>query len=64
MEIYHDFYGCHARIQVSKSGAARLTVRGKDGKLFHAKNYKTRTGAIRAMGRLSDGWTRIPATKP
>ena len=59
MELYKDFYGCHACIRKAKSGGARLTVRSPVGKIIYAKDYKTYRGAKIAMGRLSDGWTRI-----
>ena len=58
MELYRDFYGCHACIRTMKNGSARLTVRTAGGKLIHSKNYATRRGARIAMGRLSDGWTK------
>lgn len=58
MEIYHDFYGCQACIRVLKSGEVRLTVRSGTGRLICTRDYTTRSGAIRAMGRLSDGWAK------
>ncbi len=58
MELYRDFYGCHACIRNYRNGSARLTVRSPDGKLIHAKDYNTRKGARIAMGRLSSGWTK------
>ena len=58
LEIYHDFYGCHATIRTAKSGASRLTVRTGAGKLIKAKDYTSRDGALRAMRRLSDCWTK------
>ena len=62
LKIYHDFYGGQAAIRTFRSGAARLTVRTANGKLTHAKNYKTERGARIAMGRLSDGWYPVGAT--
>ncbi len=63
LNLYHDFYGNTAAIRVAKSGGARLTVRGRNGGLIHAKDYKTERGAKVAMGRLSDGWHPAGATK-
>ncbi len=56
MKIYHDFYGCVATIRTAKSGGVCLTVRGRNGRLIHTKNYRTERGAKIAMARLSDGW--------
>lgn len=61
--MYHDFYGNLATIRVAKSGAARLTIRRRTGGLIHAKDYKTERGARTAMGRMSDGWCPVPASK-
>lgn len=63
MKIYHDSYGSLATIRTAKSGGARLTVRNKNGALFHAKDYKTERGAKIAMARLSDGWQPVGATQ-
>ena len=63
LNIYHDFYGNQAAIRTAKSGGARLTIRGSGAKLIYAKTYKTRRGARIAMGRLSDGWYPVGATK-
>lgn len=59
MELYRDFYGCHACIRRMKDGSARLTVRTGSGKIIHAKNYSTYRGAKIAMGHLSEAWERI-----
>lgn len=58
MEVYRDFYGCHASIKNSHDGSAQLTVRTSAGKLIHTKRYSTYRGAKIAMGRLSDGWVK------
>lgn len=63
MKIYHDFYGCVATIRTTKSGGARLTVRNRNGALFHAKDYKTERGAKIAMSRLSEGWRPVGDTQ-
>lgn len=63
MTMFRDFYGGHACIRTAKSGAARLTVRTPQGKLIHAKTYKTERGARIAMGRLSDGWYPVSGSK-
>lgn len=63
MQIYHDFYGCVACIRTYKNGSARLTVRNRNGSLFHAKDYKTERGAKIAMGRLSEGWHQVGASQ-
>lgn len=56
VKMYHDFYGAHACIRTYKDGSARLTIRIGNGKLVHAKNYKTERGARIAMGKLGDCW--------
>ena len=58
MEIYKDFYGCHACIRKYNNGSTRLTIRNSSGKLCFAKNYATYRGAKIAMGRYSDSWYR------
>ena len=58
LELYRDFYGCHAAIRTYRNGSARLTVRTPGGKIIHAKDCATRKGARIAMGRLSDCWTQ------
>lgn len=58
LELYRDFYGCHAALRTYANGSARLTVRTPGGKLIHARNYKTRKGARIAMGKLSEHWTQ------
>lgn len=63
LQIYHDFYGCMAAIRVAKNGGARLTIRDGNGRLIHAKTYRTERGAKIAMGRLSEGWHPVGATK-
>ncbi len=58
MEVYHDFYGCHACIRKFSVGSARLTIRCT-GKLAIRKNYSTYRGAKNAMGKWSDSWIRM-----
>ena len=59
LEMFRDFYGCHATIRNFQNGSCRLTVRRRDGRLFHSKNYSSRRGARIAMGRMSDGWQKL-----
>lgn len=63
MKMYRDFYGCVAAVRPSSDGGARLTVRTAQGALVHEKDYKTERGALAAMGRLSDGWSRVQDRK-
>ena len=56
LELFRDFYGCHASIRNTAGGAARLVVRNPSGKIIKTGNYTSRKGARIAMGRMSDGW--------
>lgn len=55
-EFYRDFYGCTASVKHGKEGAL-LTVRTPSGRLVKKQSYRTRKGAMIALGRVSDGWT-------
>lgn len=54
-EFYKDFYGCTASIKHNSKGA-KLTIRSPSGQLIKQQSYKTRNGAMIALGRASDGW--------
>lgn len=54
-EFYKDFYGCSASVKHNRNGAT-LTVRTPFNKLIKQQKYKTRRGALIALGKLSDCW--------
>lgn len=58
MELYKDFYGCHAAIFKYNDGSVRLTIRDNKGRRLFDKEYTTYKGAKVAMGRKSDCWVR------
>lgn len=54
-EFYRDFYGCTASVKHNDNRAI-LTVRTSSGGLVKKQEYRTRHGAMIALGRLSDCW--------
>ena len=60
-EFYKDFYGCTASVKHNGKGA-KLTIRTPSGELIKEQTYKTRNGAMIALGRASDGWKFVSMT--
>lgn len=61
VSYWKDFYGCTASIRHNDNGA-KLTIRTPSGQLIKQKTYKTRQGAMIALGKSSDGWHFIKQT--